>query len=308
MNKKALIIGGSGGLSGRLAVMAKEGYEVWVLTRGIREIPQGVAHIVADRDKKDEFMDAVLQQNMNWDVVFDCICMNEEHAKQDLEVLSKITKRLIVISTDSVYDPKHKQTPQAEDGMFVEETGTPDRCSYAGNKRKMEKVFLDYLESGNTEVKITIFRPGHIYGPGFLLGCFPEHSRQENLVDIILKGEDIRLVGGGIYLTQPIYVDDLAITMLDCVNNEKTYNHIFCIGGPQAVENKQYYEIIAKLLSKDIHIKEIMMDGYLDKNPGFEGHLCHRIYDLSKLRKTGVAMPATTLETGLGRKLAERKH
>lgn len=37
--KKALIIGGSGGLSGRLATLAQENYEVWALTRGKRILP-----------------------------------------------------------------------------------------------------------------------------------------------------------------------------------------------------------------------------------------------------------------------------
>ncbi len=38
MKKKALIIGGSGGLSGRLAVLAQEQYDVWTLTRGKRPL------------------------------------------------------------------------------------------------------------------------------------------------------------------------------------------------------------------------------------------------------------------------------
>ena len=42
MKKRALIIGGSGGLSGRLATMAQTEYDVWVLTRGKRPLPNGV--------------------------------------------------------------------------------------------------------------------------------------------------------------------------------------------------------------------------------------------------------------------------
>lgn len=112
MKKKALIIGGSGGLSGRLAVMASQQYEVWAVTRGKRPLPQGIHHIAADRDNPTAFASAILGADMTWDVVFDCICMNEFHAKQDLDVLSKVTNRLVVISTDSVYDPAHKRTPQ----------------------------------------------------------------------------------------------------------------------------------------------------------------------------------------------------
>ncbi|MBP3618039.1 MAG: NAD-dependent epimerase/dehydratase family protein [Lachnospiraceae bacterium] len=303
MKKKALIIGGSGGLSGRLAVLAKKEYEVWTLTRGKRPLPEGVTPILADREDTAGFQAAVFGQNIRWDVVFDCICMNELHAEQDLQVLSKVTGRLVVISTDSVYDPSKKHTPQNEQGIFIEEQGTPSACSYAGNKRKMEHVFLNYFNDSTGNLQVTLFRPGHIYGPGFLLGCFPEHSRQENLVEIIRNKEPLRLVVGGIYLTQPIFVDDLAHAMLNCVEKEKTYNEIFCIGGPEAVENKRYYEIIGELLGKSITVTEVPLTSYVEAHPGYAGHLCHRIYDLSKLKEAGVSLPSTTLYDGMKKTL-----
>ena len=34
-------------------------------------------------------------------------------------------------------------------------------------------------------------RPGHIYGPGFKLGCFPEHSRQDGLLSHIREGKPL---------------------------------------------------------------------------------------------------------------------
>ena len=306
MKKKALIIGGSGGLSGRLATMAQIEYNVWVLTRGKRPLPDGVHPLTADRNDPAAFCNALQSADSpaqpHWDVVFDCICMNEIHAKQDLERLSRFTDHLVVISTDSVYDPAHKRTPQTEEGLFIEETGSPEECSYAGNKRRMEHVFLDSFEQSLGSLHTTIFRPGHIYGPGFLLGCFPEHSRQESLPELIARGETLNLVGGGTYLTQPIFVDDLAQTMLDCVNCPDTYNQIFCIGGPEAIENRRYYEIIGEILDKEVHIREIPLTGYVEAHPEYAGHLCHRIYDLSKLKKAGVPLPSTSLEDGL------RKH
>ncbi len=57
---KALIIGGSGGLSGSLAKKAMKQYEVWALTRGRRRLPEGVHGIVADRNEETAFRDAVL--------------------------------------------------------------------------------------------------------------------------------------------------------------------------------------------------------------------------------------------------------
>ena len=297
MKKKALIIGGSGGLSGRLAALAKEEYEVWAVNRGQRPLGDKIHLLKADRNDAENFRKTILDADTVWDIVFDCICMNERHAMQDLNVFPGVTKRLVVISTDSVYDPYRKGTPQKEDGYFVEEEGELKALTYAGNKRRMEHVFMNNFKS--TTLAITLFRPGHIYGPGFLMGCYPEHSRQKELPQLILDREPISLVGGGIYLTQPVFVDDLANSMLDCADKPGTYNRIFCIGGPKAVENRRYYEIIGQLLDRDVIIKEVPLTGYLEKHPEYSGHLCHRIYDLSALEEAGVRLPDTPLETGL---------
>lgn len=302
---KALIIGGSGSLSGVLAAMAKEKYEeVYAVTRGNRPLPEGIRSLVADRNDKRKLEQALLSIDTKWDVIFDCICMNENHAKQDLEVLSQVSNRLIVISTDSVYDPKRKHTPQAESGFFVEENGSPEQLSYAGNKRRMEQVFLHYFDTADADsMKVTLFRPGHIYGPGFLLGCYPEHSRQKELPELILSDTPLSLVASGIYLIHPIFVNDLAKVMLDCVEKPNTYQQIFCVGGPDAVENHIYYKMIGDILGKEIKINEIPLTGYLEAHPEFSGHLCHRIYDLSKLKNSGVMLPDTPLYEGLALQL-----
>lgn len=308
---KALIIGGSGNLSGRLASLAKDHYEVWALTRGNRPIEQGIHQLIADRNDKEAFRTVIINAEVKWDVVFDCICMNAEHAIQDLEVLSQVSSRLVVISTDSVYDPTRKMTPQNEDGYFIEDDNSHSQ-DYAVNKRRMELVFLDHIKkqrelsvdsnSRHTPLKslsITIFRPGHIYGPGFLLGCYPEHSRQAKLPELIQSGHPLALVAGGIYLTQPIFVDDLANTMLDCVDKKASFNEVFCIGGPEAVENRVYYEILGDLMGKPVIMQEIPLTGYVESHPEYAGHLCHRIYDLSKLKAANVLLPSTSLKQGL---------
>ena len=299
----ALIIGGSGGLSSVVARLAMKEYRVWTLTRGNREVPDGVISVIADRNDPEMVRQVLAAQNVRWDVVFDCICMNREHAEADLEILPEFTDRLIVVSTDSVYDGRFKRIPENEDGICVDEPGSSDECTYAGNKRHMEEVFLRDMNTGKSGLNITIFRPGHIYGPGFLLGCFPEHSRQKELPERILKGKPIRLVGMGTYVIHPIYVDDLAEALIDCAGNEKTFGEIFCIGGPQAVENRTYYEIIAKCLGVEVTIEEIPLSGYLEKHPEYSGHLCHRVYDLTKLKAAGVRMPSVDLAAGIARSL-----
>lgn len=151
----SLIIGGSGGLSGCLARQALAKYEVSAVTRGIRSVGEGICRILADRNDEEAFRQAVLGENTCWDVVFDCICMNERHAMQDIEVLSKVTKRLVVVSTDSVYDSRFKKMPQTEEGIFIEEEGTPEELGYAANKRRMERAFQEYM-TPDSEMKVLL--------------------------------------------------------------------------------------------------------------------------------------------------------
>lgn len=299
----ALIIGGSGGLSGVVAKMAMEKYRVWTVTRGMREVPEGVTSLIADRNDIEKLRETLAAQKIRWDVVIDCICMNREQAMADLEILPDFTDRLIVVSTDSVYDGRFKKIPETEDGICVAESGETKNCTYAGNKRHAEEVFLKDMRSAAPRLRTTIFRPGHIYGPGFLLGCFPEHSRQKELPELIMQEKPIRLVGMGTYVIHPIYVHDLARALVESAEKEKTYQEIFCIGGPEALENKTYYEVIAKCLGKELHLQEIPLEGYLEKHPEYAGHLCHRVYDLTKLKASGVTMPSVGIREGIARTL-----
>jgi len=142
----ALIIGGSGGLSSVVAKLALEKYRVWTVTRGMRELPEGVKALRADRNDKDMLRKVLSAENVRWDVVFDCICMNREQAEADLEVLSDFSERLVVVSTDSVYDGRCKSVPENEEGICVDEKGTTKECIYAGIKKSL--IALGCLKDG----------------------------------------------------------------------------------------------------------------------------------------------------------------
>ena len=232
---------------------------------------------------------------MHWDAAIDCICMNADNARQDLTLLPAFTQRLAVVSTDSVYHPAHKTVPQSEDAPRYMDDG-----GYGAHKRQMEEAFL----ADKTSLAWTIFRPGHIFGEGFLPGCFPEQSRQADLLSHMRADKPLRLVGGGAYLIHPIYVDDMALALLDCLDKKAAEGEIFCIGGPEAVPNRGYYEILGDLLGHPAKIEAIPEEGYLAAHPECSGHLCQRCYCLDKLRASGVRMPDMPLREGLRRQVA----
>ena len=290
---KLLIMGGSGALSRRVAELAlAAGHQVWTMTRGVHPLPEGVHALLADREDNDSVRAALASAQTCWDACIDCTGRTPHTARQDAEIVSRHTGRFVVVSTDSVYDPFHKDVPQDESNEHYLTDG-----GYGATKRLMEEAFI---ASG---VNYTIFRPGHIFGPGFQLGCYPEHTRQPELLDHIRAGKPMRLVGGGEFLIHPIYVDDLALALLDCIGNPAACRQIFCIGGVDVVTNADYYRLLGRIIGCDVTVEEIPLEGYLEAHPHYSGHLCHRSYDLSKLRAAGIRMPDMSLEEGLRRQI-----
>lgn len=287
---KVLIIGGSGFLSGTLARGALgRGCQVWTLTRGQRPIPEGVTSLIADRQDKAGFERAVAGTGTSWDLVVDCIAFQPEDIHQDLVVFGPLGGHLVFISTDFVYHPHYRQYPQGEASDHYLAEG------YGGEKRLCE---LELLNASGV-LPWTILRPSHIYGPGSGLGCLPEHSRDPELIARMKAGQALRLVGGGYFLQHPILARDLADLILDLQGNENTYGRVFNAAGPEVIEARRYYQVVADILGVELKVEEIPVGPHLAENPAACYFLCHRFYDLGALRSAGVGLPAASLEEGL---------
>lgn len=290
-----LIIGGSGFISGTLAADAlKAGHQVQAVTRGQRPLPEGVSGFVADRNNEEQFAariaSAYAQQAGKWDLVVDCICSQVEHARQDRELFGDRARNFVFISTDFVFDPAHRQFPQSETNMHFLSGG------YGGIKRLCEEEFLN---NQTPEMSCSILRPCHVYGPGSQLGCLPEHGRDVHLIDHLRAGQPLRLVGGGYFLQQPIFAADLGALILSCADNPHARGQIYQAAGPDIIESRHYYEIIAGILGVPLQIEEVPVDAYRREHPEHLSFLCHRIYDLVKLREHQLKVPSTPIEVGL---------
>lgn len=286
-----LLIGGSGFVSGTLARLAvAQGHTVSAVTRGRRALPEGVTPVIADRKDNASFAAAIQQAGSHWDLVVDCIGYGPEDTRQDVELFREQAGHLVFISTDFVYAPDKRRFPQGEDDADYLDH------SYGGKKREAELV----LAGADTGAMYwTILRPCHIYGPGSLLGCLPEHGRDPQLIQRLRQGETLRLVGGGHYLQQPILAADLAQTILSCTGNPAAHGQICNVSGPTIVESWQYYQIIADILDVPLAVEELSVADYLQANPDRASFFCHRIYDLSRLSTCGLHVPATSLADGL---------
>lgn len=288
---RLLIIGGSGFVSGTLARAAVEhGHQVAAITRGLRPLPPGVLALVADRKVPGALAQAVADSGAEWDMVVDCIGYEPEDARQDVAVFAGRCGHLVFISTDFVYDPAKRAFPQPFDNPYFIPNG------YGGKKRLCELE----LEQGDLRgSQWTVFRPCHIYGPGSQLGCLPLHGRDPELISRMRAREALKLVGGGHFLQQPIFARDLAGLILSSHGNALCHRGVFCSAGPDIIESRRYYEIIADCLGVALRVEELPVAETLRQQPDLAPFACHRIYDLSPLRLAGLRVPNTPIVEGL---------
>ena len=270
---KLLIFGGSGLVSGRVVAFAIDaGYEVIAITRGKRKltINPTITHIKVDRDTDDL---KFIADKYSYDAVLDIICKTPEHARQAV-LLAKHCKRLIMVSTDYVYEPRYRK-------LFLKEKNAvfTSQQDYGGQKRLAEEVVYKAQKEGG--IHGTILRPPHIYGPGSNPGTIPKHGRQSDLVDHIRAGRALNLLYGGLGLIQPIHANDFAHLILALINKSSSYGEAYNTSGPELMTHANYYEAIALALGIEAKITAYCpQKGATDVNHYVSGHRC---YDMSKL-------------------------
>lgn len=271
---RILLIGGTGFVSGRFLRFALDaGHRVIAVTRGSKPLldhPK-VEHITADRDKDDL---VALVGERQYDAVADIICRTPEHAEQAI-ALARHCKRLVMVSTDYVYDPEHRK-------LFLKESEAvfSERADYGGDKRRAERVILAAQAAGTVEA--TILRPPHIYGPGSNPGTIPRHGRRPHLLDDIAAGKTLTLLQDGLGLIQPIHADDMAGIALEVIGRAQSHGQDYTCSGPELMTHLDYYREIAKVLGTTIKPVETYCpeENAPDVNHYVGGHRC---YDMAKL-------------------------
>ncbi len=152
----ALILGGTGWLSGRIARrLLDDGVAVTCLARGGRAAPEGAALAIGDRDS-DTAYDAV--RGRDWDHVID-ISSRADHVAAAVAALGAVAARWTYVSSMSAYSDD--ETVGADESAPLHAPAAPgDEYEYGPHKVAAEEAVRTLGD------RVLVVRPGLIVGAG----------------------------------------------------------------------------------------------------------------------------------------------
>lgn len=222
-----LVLGGTQ-FVGRAIVEAllAEGLHVTLFHRGrtAADLFPECSHLIGDRTA-----DIQLAMNQNWNAVID---VSAYLPSQIRAALSLRTKHYVFVSTISVYDPSQKEgtIDESYPTFTAEEADEVTPKNYGPLKVKCEELLEPAFGT-----KLTVLRPGIIFGPHDPTGRFPYWIQRFDLYDQILLPNRLDA------MLQWIDVRDLAQFVLRCTTH--TVLGTFNLTGPRMPITEVFDEI-----------------------------------------------------------------
>lgn len=262
---KALFIGGTGTISSAISRLALErGWELTLLNRGNRALPEGAGKIQADIRDEDAVREKM--RGMRFDVVADFIAFTPDQVERDFRLFSGKTAQYLYISSASAY-----QKPLAS--PFITES-TPlynPYWQYSRDKIACEQLLTDlYRQKG---FPFTTVRPSHTYGersvPVALHG--PKGSFQ--VIDRIRQGKKVIVPGDGTSLWTVTWNGDFAQAFLGLMGNVHAIGETYQITSDESLTWNQVYRAIGVALGVEAQLVHIPSDVLGALNPEWAGAL-----------------------------------
>jgi uncharacterized protein YbjT (DUF2867 family) len=100
----------------------------------------------------------------------------------------------------------------------------------------------------------TIFRPSVIFGEG--------DSFLPQIRDLLTKGPAIPVIGNGMSLSQPIWVEDVVSCFVDALGKPETIGRFYQLGGPETYGFEQLIDFVAEadgVEKQKIHLPPILV-------------------------------------------------
>lgn len=223
--KQACIFGGSGFIGRQIVrLLAKEGYIVKVASRApesafFLKTAGNVGQIVpmpCDYSKDSDLVRAV----QGCDIVINCVGILYERRRGDfLRVHTELPRRISKACRDAgVHRFIHLSALGCDHAQ----------SKYGKSKQAGEQAILENFPAA------TILRPSVVFGA------------DDNFFNMFARLSVVMpclpLIGGGKTKFQPVYVGDVAASVMACAHDAKTTGKIFELGGPDILTFKDIYQ------------------------------------------------------------------
>lgn len=281
---KALFIGGTGTISTDVVALAQErGWEITLLNRGSKKLPEGIRGIIADI--QDEETVAKAMEHENYDVVAQFIGYTAKDAERDIRLFRNKTKQYIFISSASAY-----QKPLA-DYRITESTPLANPYwEYSRHKIAAEEVLTAAYRA--TGFPVTIVRPSHTYNGTKPPVCVHGAKGNWQILQRILDGKPVIIPGDGSSLWTLTHSKDFAKGYVGLMANPHAVGHAFHITTDESMTWNQIYETIADALGKPLNALHVASDFLArhGENYDFRGELLGDksatvVFDNSKIKR-----------------------
>ena len=281
---KALFIGGTGTISTDVVALAQQrGWEITLLNRGSKKMPEGIHSIIADINDEEAVAKAIALEH--YDVVAQFIGYTAEDVKRDIRLFQNKTRQYIFISSASAY-----QKPLTDYRITESTPLVNPYWQYSRNKIEAEEVLMSaYRTSG---FPVTIVRPSHTYN-----GTKPPvavHGDKGNwqILKRILDGKPVIIPGDGSSLWTLTHSKDFAKGYIGLMANPHAIGNAFHITTDESMTWNQIYQTIADALGKPLNALHVTSD-FLAKHSDhydFRGELLGDkaatvVFDNSKIKR-----------------------
>lgn len=281
---KALIIGGTGTISSAVVRrLLEKKWEVYVINRGTKPLPEGVISIIADMN--DEQLVAEKIKGMTFDVVCEFIGFVPAQVERDYRLFAGKTNQYIYISSASAY---HKP---ASNYIITEGTSLANPYwQYSRDKIACEEFLMKmYRENG---FPVTIVRPSHTYDEKNIpLGVHGKNGFWQ-VIKRIQAEKPVIIQGDGTSLWTLTFNADFAVGFVGLMANPHAVGEAFHITADESLSWNQIYETIAQALGVKLHPYHVASEFLNSVGPGYdyEGSLTGDksvsvVFDNSKLKR-----------------------
>ena len=239
---KVLLIGGTGTISTEITrLLAKNGHEVYILNRGLRNIdlPEQVTVIQGNIDDEEEVK--IKLKGLTFDTVCEFIGFVPSQLERDYRLFGGKTKQFIYISSASAY-----QKPLSN-YMITEGTSLSNPYwQYSRDKIACENFLMNkYREHG---FPVTIVRPSHTYCKRSVpLGVHGDHGSWQ-VLQRMLEGKPVIIHGDWTSLWTMTHSIDFAKAFVGLIGNIHAIGEIFHITSDESLTWNQIYKTIADCL------------------------------------------------------------